>query len=291
MESNTNPAPLIVILGQTASGKSALALKLAERFGGEIICADSRTIYKGMNIGTAKPTADDQRLIPHHLLNIVSPDERFSAAQFQALAFKKIDEISARGKIPFLVGGSGLYIDAIIYDFTFRPQAEPAERARLESLTVSQLQAELRQKDLPLPANNQNKRHLIRTLETGGASSTRRKLRPNTLVLGIEVEQNLLKNRIYSRVEQMVRSGFVDEVSQLASRYGWDAPGLQAPGYRAFRLYLEGRHTLEQTSQLFAREHLHYAKRQKTWFKRNHDIHWISNSEDSVDLITTFLNK
>jgi tRNA dimethylallyltransferase len=286
----SDPEPLIVILGQTASGKSALALQLAQRFNGEIISADSRSIYKGMDIGTAKPSQQEQKLVTHHLIDIVTPDQPFTAADFQRLARQAIADIAHRGKLPILVGGTGLYIDSVIYNFSFRSVGEPEERRRLQAMPVEELQQELAEQGIALPANHQNPVQLIRALETKGQVSARTPLRRRTLIVGVHLEKDVLEQRIQARVESMVERGFIEEVRELARRYGWEAPALQAPGYKAFRPYLAGQIPLDNAKQLFVQNDLGYAKRQKTWFKRNPDIHWISSLEESVELITTFLN-
>lgn len=291
MESVTDNSPLVVILGQTASGKSALAMDLAIRFGGEIIAADSRTIYRGMDIGTAKPSAEDQSRVRHHLLDVVNPDQSFTAADFQRLANEAIDDISGRGKLPILVGGSGLYVDAVIYDFGFRRQADDGQRSKLERLSVGELQNLIVGRGIALPENKGNARHLIRTLETDGELPRRQGLRPRTLVIGLLKEKEELVETIRLRVDEMVGRGFIDEVGKVVEKYGWDAPALQAPGYKAFRPYVAGQITLDEAKRQFVQNDVRYAKRQKTWFKRNPDINWISKSEDAVDLVTTFLNK
>ena len=136
----TNIDKLVVILGPTASGKSAMALELAQKFNGEIVCADSRTIYKGMDIGTAKPSIQEQQLVRHHLIDIVEPDRPFSAAQFKQAAQDAIAEIQSRGKLPFLVGGSGMYIDSVIYDYGFRDEVSDEEKTLIENMSLEQLQ-------------------------------------------------------------------------------------------------------------------------------------------------------
>jgi tRNA dimethylallyltransferase len=283
-------SPLIVVLGPTASGKSALAMDLALRFDGEIIAADSRTVYTGMNIGTAKPTPEDRRLVRHHLIDIVSPDESFTVADFQTQAKTAIADILSRGKLPFLVGGSGLYIDSVIYNFSFRHPAKASDRTKLQALSVDELQGMLQEQGIDLPNNERNPRHLIRALETKGDTPQRDGLRPNTLVIGLAKDRAELEVSIRKRVDAMVDEGFVQEVRSLASRYGWDAPALQAPGYKAFRPLVDGGGTLEDAKQQFVRYDLQYAKRQMTWFKRNEDIVWISKSEEAVDRVTTLLN-
>ena len=156
MESTSKDTPLVVVLGQTGSGKSAVAMELAERFDGEIIAADSRTVYRGMDIGTAKPTKQDQNQIRHHLLDVVNPNELFSVAAFQTQAQAAIEDIASRNKIPFLVGGSGLYIDAVIYNFSFRRPPDETRRRALQKMTVEELQSLLAKQDIPLPKNSKN---------------------------------------------------------------------------------------------------------------------------------------
>ncbi|HUS25738.1 MAG TPA: tRNA (adenosine(37)-N6)-dimethylallyltransferase MiaA [Nevskiaceae bacterium] len=291
MEPIPNNPPLIVILGPTASGKSALALELAQQFNGEIIAADSRTVYKGMDIGTAKPTRAEQQEIGHHLLDVVRPDQAFTVSDFQKQANQAIAGIHGRGKVPFLVGGSGLYIDAVIYNFRFRRPANPEERLKLNRLSVDELQALLQEQNIPLPINYRNPRHLIRSLETRGEAQYRSELRKNTLVIGIDTNREQLLAKISQRVDAMVHNGFVPELKALVQQYGWEAPALQAPGYRAFRDYLAGSITLDEAKQRFVANDMQLAKRQRTWFRRNKDIHWICKKAEAVDLITTLLNK
>lgn len=291
MESSSGPAALVVIVGETGSGKTALAVKLAKRFNGEIISADSRTVYKNMDIGTAKPTSQDQQGIKHHLLNIITPDQTFSAADFKRLAEAAISDIHARGKLPIIVGGTGLYIDSILYDFTFGPLPDMSERARLQMMSVDELQNILRQRSIDLPRNTQNPRHLIRAIETGGTIKTPHILRANTLILGLQVTREELTAKLQARVKAMIQTGLVSEVRHLVDKYGWSAPGLQATGYKAFRDYYENQATLSEAEAQFVRNDLHLAKRQRTWFKRNKSIHWISKQEQAIDLLTTFLNK
>lgn len=290
MESSADNAPLIVLVGETASGKTALAIQLAKQFNGEIICADSRTIYKGMDIGTAKPTIAEQDGVRHHLLDVVTPDETFSVADFQRLAKQAMHEIHGRGKIPFLVGGTGLYVDAILYDFAFRPAPDATERARLQAMSINELQSEILARAIPMPLNAQNPRHLTRALETGGLSADNKTLRPRTLLLGLSIDREALHAKLIRRVDTMVASGFINEVRTLFTLYGPEAPALQAPGYKAFREYLDGTCSLDDAKAMFVRNDWQLAKRQRTWFKRNKSIQWIQ-PEETVDIVTTFLNK
>lgn len=290
MESR-KPSPLVAIVGQTASGKTSLALQLAKQFDGEIIAADSRTIYKGMDIGTAKPTNDERMSVPHHLVDIINPDDDFNVQRFQHAAYGAIDDIAARGKLPFLVGGTGLYVDAVVYGFSFAVPPRPDLRSELEGLSVEELQQRLIARGLPLPSNARNPRHLIGAIERDGIIPEQKGLRANTLILGMHVERDELGEKIRERVQRMVADGLVEEVRNLYARYGDSLPSMQSDAYRAFVPYIRGDITLEAAIKSCVQFDLQYAKRQKTWFKRNKSIHWISKPEEAVDLITTKLNK
>jgi len=291
MDTRPRTSPLIVIVGQTASGKSSLALELAKQFDGEIICADSRTIYQGMDIGTAKPSATERRQVRHHLLDVTTPDQAFSAAQFKAQANQAITDIADRGKVPIMVGGTGLYIDAVLFDFQFSSSPNLAERQKLQALSIEELQDEVLKRGLELPYNDKNPRHLMRLLETGGVSQAKSALRAHTLVLGLEVPRDDLLQRITTRVDDMMDRGFVNEVKTLAGKYGWDAPGLQAPGYKAFRSYIQGTTLLQQAKDEFIKNDMLLSKKQRTWFSRNHSIHWVADPRAAVEIVTTFLSK
>lgn len=291
MESQSDKPPLIVIVGASGSGKSALALELAERFNGEIIAADSRTVYAGMDIGTAKPSVADQARVPHHLIDIVTPDIPFTAVDFKLAAQAAIDAITQRGKLPIMVGGTGLYIDALLYDFSFAVKADEHERVRLQSLDVAALQTALQEQGIPLPINDKNPRHLIRQLETGGTPRQPLRLRDATLVMGLGPDRETLKQRVHERLDRMFASGLETEVRGLVARYGWEYPALQTIGYQEFQSYVAGLASLEETRQTIEKNTLQYTKRQGTWFRRNKSIHWLSKREDAVDLITSFLNK
>lgn len=291
MGSTPNVPPLIAIVGETASGKTALAIEIAEQFDGEIICADSRTVYKGLDIGTAKPTLEEQNRIPHHVLDVVTPDQPFSAADFKRLANEAITDIASRGRLPLLVGGTGLYVDAVLFDYSFADAPDPDERRRLQSLSIDELQSEIIARGIPMPENSKNQRYLMRALETGGVAAARKPLRENTLVLGKSIDREALRNKVIRRVDAMMTAGFVQEVESAALKYGWDAPGLNATGYKAFHAYIDGSISLEQAKEQFVRNDMQLAKRQRTWFKRNKSIHWVTDHDQSVELVTTFLNK
>lgn len=284
--------PLVVIVGETGSGKTALGIALAKQFNGEIIAADSRTVYTGMDIGTAKPSLPERGAVPHHLIDVAAPDETFTAADFKHQAAELIEHIHERHHVPFIVGGTGLYVDALLYDYAFLP-VPPAElRARLATMSVDELQAEVRLRRLPLPANERNPRHLARVIETNGQQLERRELRQHTLLLGLRVEDRAVREqRLRDRVTAMFQSGLVQEVEGLVQRYGTELEAFRAPGYRAVVKYLQGELSFDEAKEAFVKSDLALAKRQRTWFKRNKSIHWINEQAEAVDLLTTFLNK
>ena len=284
---------LLVIVGETASGKTALAIELAQRFNGEIVCADSRTLYKGMDIAMAKPTPEEQAKVKHHLINISTPDNPITAADFKRLATGAIDDITERGKLPIMVGGTGLYIDAVLYDYQFIDTPDKTFRNSLATKELSELQGMLAERGLPLPENLKNKRHLIRALEIDGAVKTKAELRPNTLVLGLQLDRELLKQRITARINKMFAEGVLQEAASLRSHYPTDIDPLKTPGYKALWRLLDNEITEVEAKAEFALADLHLAKRQRTWFKRNKSIHWLNNRDnvaEAVDLITTILN-
>src|SRR5581483_857278 len=198
---------LVVILGPTASGKSDLAMKLAKKFAGEIIAADSRTVYRYMDIGTAKPSREEMLSVKHHLVDIIDPDHGLSAAEFKQLALKAIADIASRGKLPILVGGSGLYIDSVIFDYQFPAGARNELRVELETKPIEELVEMLREKD-PERAEEidlKNPRRVIRAIETAGKPRTKSaELRPQTLVIGLTLNKNELQKRIIQRSKKML---------------------------------------------------------------------------------------
>ena len=281
--------PLIVIVGVTASGKSSLAIKLAKKHDGEIIAADSRTIYKGMNIGTAKPTKAEQAEVKHHLIDVVTPDKAYSAADFQEQANAAIEDIQSRGKLPIIVGGTGLYVDGVLFDFKFLPPATPEERARLMGMSIEELQAEITAKGLKMPENKLNPRYLMRTIEKNGAEETRGKMRANTVVIGLDGEDASIRGRIRVRIDAMLEDGLIDETKDLVKRYGWEAPGLLSTSYKALRPHLEGLEKIAEAKKQFALNDWHLAKRQRAWFKRNPDIHWFVDGTSALAFAENWL--
>lgn len=284
-------SPLVVVVGPTASGKSALAMRIAQAHNGEIIAADSRTVYRGMDIGTAKPTSQDQELVPHHLIDVRDPDEPFSAAEFKELANQAINDVASRGRLPIMVGGTGLYIDAVIFDYHFGPAADQAQRAVLNAMSVEELQDLCRQKNIDLPINNENKRHLVRALELGGLISHKKQLRANTFVVGISTERDILRRRVSERAKEMVTEGVLEEVKRIGQKYAWRGEALKGNIYRIFRGVIEGSKTIDEATEEFIRSDMALAKRQMTWFKRNQFIHWSTNPEELQQQVDTFLRR
>ncbi len=284
--------PLVVVVGETASGKSALAMEMAQKFNGEIISADSWQVYKGFNIGTAKPSQDEQAKIPHNLIDIADPAKGFSAAEFKKLASKAINDIQKARKLPIVVGGTGLYVDSLIYDYGFLPAGSSKERTRLNNLSIAELISELEARKISIEGIDiRNKRRLVRLLEVGGKRPAKASLRPNTLIIGTQTSREELKERVTSRVDAMLKASLKAEVKTLAKQYGWNVEPMKGIGYREWKSYFEGTQSMQQTRERIINSTMRLAKKQRTWFKRNNSIHWVKSPQESVDLVTTFLNK
>ena len=267
-------SPLVVIVGPTASGKSAVGLHLAKNFGGEIICADSRTIYKGMDIGTAKPTREEQAIVPHWGLDLVEPGETFTAADFQKYAREKICDIRARGHVPFVVGGTGLYIDGLIFDYQFGKPAKKM-RQKLEQLSLEQLHEYCANNNISLPENQQNRRYVIRAIEQKSINTKRlTEPLPNTIIVGITTKPAVLRARIEQRSEQLFDDGMVEEAKKLGKKYGWNSEAMTGNIYRLTKQFLDGELSEAELRQKFITSDWHLAKRQLTWLKRNPYIVW-----------------
>lgn len=283
-------APLVVIAGQTASGKSDLAMELAGKYNGEIICADSRTIYKGMDIGTAKPTAADRRLIKHYVLDVITPDQTYSASDFKTAAVNAINDIHTKGKLPIMVGGTGLYINSLVYDYDFGSPPDYEYRQKLQKLSLPALQKMANK----LGINREqidfmNSRHLARAVENKGVVRTKKQLRKNTLLLGIHAKKEDLKQRIRLRNEEMIKMGLEQEVRDLTEKYGWQAPGLNAIAYKEWKGYLAGEQDIKTVKENMFKDNWQYARRQKIWFKRDANIYWSTSREDLIRQVDQFL--
>ncbi len=303
---------MIVILGPTACGKTSWGLDLAKKYGGEIISADSRQIYKHMTIGTAKVNGKWKRNglrktyyvddIPHHLLDFLNPGRQFTVAEFRDKAIKYGKLAHKHGRIPMVVGGTGLYIHALVDNFQIpRITANKKLRKSFEEKTSDELLLWLEKMD-PVSAKKidpKNKRRIIRALEvsilTGSPFSEQRKKGEsifNILQIGISVPRDILYERINTRVDEMMRTGLIDEIKQLLRRkYSWELPSMSGIGYRQFKDYFDGKYSLSDAIERLKRDTRRYAKRQLTWFKRDQRIQWCQTYEQAEHHVATFLDK
>jgi len=301
------PARIAVgfIVGPTGAGKSALAMTIAERSNCEIVNADSRQFYRGMDLGTAKPSAEDRRRVPHHLIDVRDPDESLDVAEFAQLARAAIENIAARGRNPLVVGGSGLYLRVIRGGIFRGPAASPEIRDRLAKIAAEQgvpyLHQRLRELD-PDAANRigvNDLYRIVRALEvfelTGETISTHQHrhrfadLGYDTLTIGIEVERKKLYQAIDARFDAMVAAGLVEEVRALIQAgYSPEKPPLSTIGYKQIAAYLRGELTLADATALAKQESRHLAKRQLTWFRREQEIVWLDPERGANDALALF---
>ncbi len=284
--------PFLAIIGPTASGKTAISLDIAHQINGEIICADSRTIYKYMDIGTAKPTRSERQAVKHHLLDVIEPNEILSAARFRRLAEAAAIEIWARGHVPIMVGGSGLYIDSVLYSFDFPPPPPPSLRSELNDLPLPELVQRLHAAD-PERASKldlHNKRRVVRALETLDVGSGQRQaLLPGSFVIGMSLNKDIARKRITSRVEKMLSQGFIEEVERIGTMYGWDSPAMNVIGYRAFKPVVLGEVSEQVGKHNFVQGDMALFKKQQTWFKRNEDVVWVDNAHEVADEVIRYM--
>jgi tRNA dimethylallyltransferase len=281
---------LVVLLGTNASGKSDLGVRLARRFGGEIVSADSRQVYRGLDLGSGKITTEQMQGVPHHLIDVADVNDYYSLAQYQRAAYAAIDGITAAGKIPFLVGGTGLYVSAIVegYKLVDVPPNEPL-RAELEGLPLEELVARLESADPEAAGkiDKNNSRRLIRALELAAAGYTHaagRKSHPryDCLQLGLGWPKEILEKRIEKRLRDRLAGGMIQEVAGLRERgvsdLRLDKLGLE---YRYLMRHLRGdMPTLEELHSQLALAIRQFAKEQMTWFKRDRRIHWLDTGKD-----------
>ena len=285
---------IIAIIGPTASGKTALAVRLAKKFGGELISADSRQIYKGMDIGTAK-----DKSYPQYLVDSLSPKTTFNVLRFKNLCLRNIREVSKKNKLPILVGGSGLYLNVVLYNLKIpKVRADEYLRIKLEKLALGELEKRLKKLD-PEAARITagNKRRIIRALEviakTGKPfSEQRKKGKPlfDTLVIGIKVPREKLYERIEKRIDEQIKKGLVGEVKNLVKKYGKNAYTLHGTiAYKELIPYLSGETTLESAIQEIKKNSRRFSRRQMTWFRAQPDVRWVDSFKETEKLIRKFL--
>lgn len=278
--------PLVVIVGPTASGKTSLAINIAKKFNGEIICADSRSMYKGADIGTAKPTIEEQKIVPHWGLDLVEPGQYFSVADFKKYADQKIIEIRSRGNTPFLVGGTGLYIDAVVFNYQFGQPVDTNKRSELQRMNLDELYEYCNKNNVILPENYKNKRYVIRSIENN-LNIPKKSVKPlkNSIVVGITTENSILRSRILQRIDQMFSDGVVEETKILGNIYGWDNEAMKSNAYRLVGLLLIEAMSINEVKEKLNILDWRLAKRQLTWFKRNKHINWLSLEESNKFLL------
>ena len=298
----SGPPPILAIVGATATGKSALALELAEALEGEIINADALQVYRGFDIGTAKPGAAERARVPHHLIDILEPHERYSAGDFARRARDTIEEIRSRGRLPIVVGGSGLYLRALFEGISPIPPGDPEVRERLrerlEAEGLPALAAELRERDPETAARlpGGDTQRILRALEvvlvSGEPLSAYISRQPfgaqriEAIRVGLTLPRGILYDQIVGRVAQMVQKGWVEEVASLLSRgLSPGLPAFQAIGYRQLAQYLEGTWSLDRAIAETIRATRRFAKRQETWFRKETDITWFSAQDTNNRLL------
>ncbi len=281
---------VIAIVGPTAVGKSEVSLVLAKKIGAEIISGDAFQFYEGMNIGTAKLTIKEQRDIPHHLLDIIEPECPFSVADYQRIVRKKIHALRDKDVYPLIVGGSGLYVQSVLYDYVF--VGKQRDKGRFRDMTAEQMAMllERKNKTLAQKTHPNDKKRLKRSLEVADARDKKQLKRGKNLyyddakIYALTMERKELYERINKRVDQMIVKGLVDEARKFYERCP-DARSMQAIGYKEFFPYFEGKKDLEDAVEAIKKHSRHFAKRQLTWFRNKMDPIWFDAGEMSADAI------
>lgn len=302
---------VIAIAGPTASGKTALAVELAKKINGEVISCDSMQIYKDMSIGTAKPTVEEMDGVPHYLIDFVSPDERYSVADFKRDAEEKIEYVLSRGKVPILCGGTGLYIDTLVLGIDY-PEIELDQEYRDELMKKAESEEGLKElyeeaKSIDPEAmekiSENDKKRITRVLElykaTGKTKTELEKIsRSNGVkydyrVFAIDMDREKLYDRINRRVDIMIEQGLIDEVRNVIDKYDKFPTAMQGLGYKEVVEYFDGKLTKQEMIDKIKQETRRYAKRQLTWFRKNKNIVWIDGLDDrnkNIDIITSNVN-
>ena len=289
---------VIVICGPTASGKTALSIELAKKINGEIVSCDSMQIYKEMNIGTAKPTKEEMQGIKHYMIDIISPDERYSVADYKKQAKEAIKEILSKGKVPIVVGGTGLYVDSLIYEIDY-PEIEFDEKYREEleqeveerGLEALYEKAKEIDEEAIKKISSNDKKRILRILEiyhaTGKNKTEQEKESRKTpvefdyKVFALNMDREKLYERINKRVDLMIENGLIEEVENIYKKYNKFPTAMQGLGYKEVVQYLEKRLTKEEMIEKIKQETRKFAKRQLTWFRKNKETIWL-NADDTI---------
>lgn len=273
---------VIFILGPTASGKTSVAIDLAKRIGGEIISADSRAFYTGMDIATAKPSIKERQGIKHWGIDLINPGKKYSIAEFKVYCEEKIADIKSRRLIPIVVGGSGLYADSVIFNYDLKsrkPKKDDAD-AKLQKLSVFELQELIKKKGIGFPENYKNKRYLIRWLENDGKmGEDRYEINSDYLVFGVYTKRDELKERIKLRIDKLFNQELIDEYINLNNAYPGALESITTNYYPIIKRYLNKEIDLNEAKELAYYADWHLAKRQLTWLKRNKYIKWYKKDE------------
>ena len=300
MEENIkNEKPkIVVICGPTASGKTALGIQVAQQANGEIISSDSMQIYKDMDIGTAKPTPEERAQAVHHLVDFVSPDQRYSVADFKKDATEKIEDILSRGKLPIIVGGTGLYVNSLIHNIEYKEEITDIEyRNELEKVDLETLYKQAQEIDPEATAkvSQNDRKRITRILEiyhTTGKTKTqmeaesRKEVKYDYKIFVLTPERDKLYERINLRVDLMMQAGLVDEVKQLLQKYNEFPTAMQGLGYKEVKEYLDGEITEEEMIEKIKQESRHYAKRQLTWFRQYKNATWLDTfDKNNINII------
>ena len=309
-QENSKLQKLVVILGPTAAGKTSWSLQLAQHFGGEIISADSRQVFKKMNIGTAKVPGEWKwnglrrtylvEDIAHHLIDFLDPGKSFTLTQFRDLAVKYIKLVHKQNHIPLLVGGTGLYIQSVVDNYII-PKVPPNKKLRksLEEKSLKDLHDLLKKMDSDAAKviDAKNKRRLVRALEVcifTGEPFSKQKLKGeqlfNVLLIGIDVPREILYQRIDLRVDNMIEEGLVQEIKSLIKqKYSWELPSMNGVGYKELRPFIENRGTLEESIEMLKKNTRRLARKQMTWFRKDTQIEWVTTYEQAKNRIEEFL--
>lgn len=287
---------IIVIAGPTCSGKSSLAIKLAQVLNAEIINGDAFQVYKYFDIGTAKPTLKERALVPHHLFDFVDPNTNFNVKDYQELARKTIADLENKKKNIIIVGGTGLYQKATLYDFSFDDEDNHADMSDLVSLTNEELYEELKKIDeeSTKTIHVNNRKRVLRAIEiyrlhgktkTSIIDSQEHKLLYDVMFIGLNVEREKLYNDINNRVDEMIKNGLVEEVTNLKSKYPASIHAFQAIGYKELLAYLDHKLTLNEAIELIKKNSRNYAKRQMTYFKNQLPMKWFDNVDKAYNYV------